>query len=131
MIVCVDHIRFCSPGAPGQQGVSERMEGAAGQEHQRGCVQPHAGGAGCGTVPLLPPDFSWTAETDQVTHINFSGNSLIAARLWLTSQACVCRKAWWCEWMMNLLSHIIVTALYKPGRLDWENNEFLLFPILV
>lgn len=45
------------------------MEGAAGQEHQRGCLQPHSGGARRGTGPLLPADPGRGAQTDQVqTH---------------------------------------------------------------
>ena len=62
----VDHIRFCAPGASRKQGVSERVEGATGQEHQCGCLQPHTGGACCGTGPLLPADPGWRAQTDQV-----------------------------------------------------------------
>lgn len=44
------------------------MEGATGQEHQCGCVQPHPSGACCGASPLLPADPSWRAQTDQVGH---------------------------------------------------------------
>lgn len=65
-----DHVRLCAPGASGQQGISERMEGATGQEYQRGCLQPHSGGAGCGTCTLLPPDPGRRAQTDQVGWID-------------------------------------------------------------
>lgn len=63
-----DHVRLSAPGAPGEQGISERMEGATGQEHQRGCLQPHPGGARRGKSPLLPADPGWRAQTDQVGH---------------------------------------------------------------
>lgn len=33
-----DNIRLCAPGTSGQQGISEWMEGATGQEHQRGSL---------------------------------------------------------------------------------------------
>lgn len=42
------------------------MEGASGPQHQRGGMQSHAGGASCGTRPLLPADPGRRAQTDQV-----------------------------------------------------------------
>lgn len=70
MCVPPDHFRLCAPGAPGQQGISEWMEGATRQEYQRGCLQPHPGGARRGTGPLLPQDPGWRAQTDQVGWID-------------------------------------------------------------
>lgn len=61
-----DNVRFCAPRAPGKQGISERVEGATGQEHQCSRLQPHSGGACRGTGPLLPADPRWRAQTDQV-----------------------------------------------------------------
>lgn len=64
--VPADHVGLRAPGAPGEQGAGEPVEGAAGQEHQRGRLQPHAGGAGRGTGPLLPADPGGRAEADRV-----------------------------------------------------------------
>lgn len=66
MCLPTDNVRLCAPGAPGKQGISERVEGATGQEHQRGRLQPHSGGARRGAGPLLPADPRWRAQTDQV-----------------------------------------------------------------
>lgn len=55
-LVLSDNVGLRAPGAPGQQGVGERVEGASGQEHQRGRLQSNPGGAGCRPGPLLPAD---------------------------------------------------------------------------
>lgn len=61
-----DNVGLRAAGAPGQQGAGERVEGASGQEHQRGCLQLHPGGAGRRPGPLLPADSRWRAQTNGV-----------------------------------------------------------------
>ena len=61
-----DHVGLGEAGPAGEQGSGQRVEGASVQEYQRGGLQPHPGGPGCGTSPLLPPDPGWRAQTDQV-----------------------------------------------------------------
>lgn len=61
-----DYFRFSATGHAGQQGSDQRMEGASGQKHQRGCLQLHPGGASRGASALLPADPQWRAEADKV-----------------------------------------------------------------
>ncbi len=69
MCVCSDHVGVCEAGHSGQQVSGERVEGAAGQEHQRGVLQQHSGGSGCGSSAVLPSDTHRRTQTDQVlTH---------------------------------------------------------------
>ena len=62
----LDHVGVGEAGLPGAQGTGEWVEGASGQEHQRGLLQQQPGGGCRGSGPLLPADPPAGAPADQV-----------------------------------------------------------------